>query len=32
MIHQMHRRSARYGLIAICGGGGMGIAAIIERR
>lgn len=31
LVHEMHRRGARYGLITICGGGGMGIAAVIER-
>ena len=31
LIHEMRRRSARYGLIAMCGGGGMGVAAIMER-
>jgi acetyl-CoA C-acetyltransferase len=31
LTHEMRRRNARYGLIAICGGGGMGVAAILER-
>jgi acetyl-CoA C-acetyltransferase len=31
LTHEMRRRSARYGLIAMCGGGGMGVAAILER-
>jgi acetyl-CoA C-acetyltransferase len=32
LIHEMGRRDARYGLLTICGGGGLGIAGIIERR
>ena len=31
LIHEMRRRHARYGLEAICGGGGLGIAAVVER-
>ncbi len=31
LLYEMKRRNARYGLEAICGGGGLGIAAIIER-
>jgi acetyl-CoA C-acetyltransferase len=31
LLHEMNRRSARYGLETICGGGGLGIAAIFER-
>jgi acetyl-CoA C-acetyltransferase len=31
LTHEMRRRGARYGLIAMCGGGGMGVAAILER-
>ena len=31
LTHEMRRRSARYGLIAMCGGGGMGVAGILER-
>jgi acetyl-CoA C-acetyltransferase len=31
LVHEMHRRSSHYGLIAICGGGGMGVAAVIGR-
>jgi acetyl-CoA C-acetyltransferase len=31
MLHEMQRRGARYGLECICGGGGLGIAAIFER-
>jgi len=30
LLHEMKRRSARYGLETICGGGGLGIAAILE--
>ena len=31
LIHEMRRRKVRFGLETICGGGGHGIAAIIER-
>ena len=31
MLHEMKRRKARYGLECICGGGGLGIAAVFER-
>jgi len=31
LVHEMQRRDAKTGLIAICGGGGMGICAIFER-
>lgn len=31
LLHEMQRRNDRYGLECICGGGGLGIAAIIER-
>jgi len=32
LLHEMKRRDARYGLECICGGGGLGIAAILERE
>jgi hypothetical protein len=32
MLHEMKRRKARYGLECICGGGGLGIAAVFERK
>ena len=32
LLHEMKRRAARYGLETICGGGGLGIAAIVERK
>jgi acetyl-CoA C-acetyltransferase len=32
LIHEMMRRDVRYGLVTICGGGGLGICAIVERR
>jgi acetyl-CoA C-acetyltransferase len=31
LLHEMQRRNARYGLETICGGGGHGIAAVVER-
>jgi len=31
LIHEMERRGSRYGLAAICGGGGQGIAAVVGR-
>ena len=30
--HEMKRRNARYGLEPICDGGGLAIAAVLERR
>lgn len=32
LMNEMKRRKARYGLECICGGGGLGIAAIFERN
>lgn len=32
LIHEMVRRNVRYGLLTICGGGGLGICAIVERE
>ena len=32
LLHEMKRRNSRCGLECICGGGGLGIAAILERR
>ena len=32
LLHEMKRRNSWYGLECICGGGGLGIAAIFERR
>ena len=31
LLYEMKRREARYGLETICGGGGQGIAAVVER-
>jgi acetyl-CoA acyltransferase len=31
LLHEMQRRSVRYGLITLCVGGGMGAAAVIEN-
>ena len=31
LVYELQRRKARYGLIAICGGGGMGVAGVIEK-
>ena len=32
LLHEMKRRDARFGLECICGGGGLGIAAVLERN
>ena len=32
LIHEMRRRGSRYGLETICGGGGLGICAILEAK
>jgi acetyl-CoA C-acetyltransferase len=32
LLHEMKRRSSRYGLECICGGGGLGISAVFERE
>ncbi len=32
LLHEMRRRNARFGLECICGGGGLGIAAVLERK
>ena len=31
LLHEMRRRKARYGLVSMCVGGGMGAAAVFER-
>lgn len=31
LLHEMKRRNARFALECICGGGGLGIAAVLER-
>jgi len=31
LLHEMNRRGGRYGLECICGGGGLGIAAVFEK-
>jgi len=31
LLHEMKRRNVRYGLECICGGGGLGIAAVLKR-
>jgi acetyl-CoA acyltransferase len=31
LLYEMHRRKARYGLVSMCVGGGMGAAGIFER-
>ncbi|MBC7357316.1 MAG: acetyl-CoA C-acyltransferase [Desulfacinum sp.] len=31
LLHEMRRRGVRYGLECICGGGGLGIAAVLEN-
>ena len=32
LVHEMRRRGVQYGLECICGGGGLGIAAVFERK
>jgi acetyl-CoA C-acetyltransferase len=32
LLHEMKRRDERFGLACICGGGGLGIAAVLERN
>jgi acetyl-CoA C-acetyltransferase len=32
LLYEMKRRNVHYGLETICGGGGHGIAAVVERR
>ncbi|MDD5190576.1 MAG: acetyl-CoA C-acyltransferase [Dehalococcoidales bacterium] len=32
LVHEMARRNAKYGLLTICGGGGLGIAGIVQRK
>jgi len=32
LAHEMKRHNARYGINSICGGGGLGISAILERK
>jgi acetyl-CoA C-acetyltransferase len=32
LIHEMVRRDVKHGLLTICGGGGLGICAILERK
>jgi acetyl-CoA acyltransferase len=31
LLHEMHRRDVKYGLVSMCIGGGMGAAGILER-
>lgn len=31
LVHELQRRAARYGVIAICEGGGMANATLLER-
>ncbi len=31
LLHEMHRRDVRYGMVSMCVGGGMGAAGIFER-
>jgi len=31
LLHEMGRRNARYGVVSMCIGGGMGAAAVFER-
>jgi acetyl-CoA acyltransferase len=31
LLHEMHRRDVRYGIVSMCIGGGMGAAGIFEK-
>ncbi|HEY7833630.1 MAG TPA: hypothetical protein VIG30_08685 [Ktedonobacterales bacterium] len=31
LLHELARRQERYGVVTLCIGGGMGIAAVFER-
>jgi acetyl-CoA C-acetyltransferase len=31
LLNEMRRRQSRYGMLAICGGGGMGVSGVLER-
>ncbi len=31
LVYEMNRRNVKYGLVGICGGGGMGAAVVLER-
>lgn len=31
LLYEMRRRNVRYGLIALCGGGGMGVCGLVEK-
>jgi len=32
LLHEMKRGHIEYGLASICGGGGLGIAAVLKKR
>jgi acetyl-CoA C-acetyltransferase len=32
LAHEMARRNVKYGLLTICGGGGLGIACVVARK
>ncbi len=32
LVHEMVRRNVKYGLPTLCGGGGLGICTIVERK
>jgi acetyl-CoA C-acetyltransferase len=32
MVYEMQRKNLRYGIQTLCGGGGVGIATVVERE
>lgn len=32
LLYEMRKRNARNGILTICGGGGMGVSGVVERK